>query len=160
MRDSLKRWWRTRTVREQGLLLVMVGLAVIVFAWLAVVRPLGDALSKARERHGEAVVALAETQGRVRLISAIEQRDPVKLDGSVEMIVSRAAADAGFAKARVTREGAAQATIVLDAVRPQAFFAWVARLEREGGLVVERLSAATNSDRTLSAEVTFRARAG
>ena len=50
MRDGFKLWWRTRTLREQRLLLALAGIAAIVLAWLLVVRPLGDALSEARER--------------------------------------------------------------------------------------------------------------
>jgi hypothetical protein len=53
-----------------------------------------------------------------------------------------------------------QATMAFEAVRPQAFFAWVRRVESDRGLIVERLSATTNSDQTLAAEITFRARGG
>lgn len=160
MRDSLALWWRTRTLREQRLLLAAAGLAIVVLAWLLVIRPLGDALSEARERHGAAVVALAEAKARAGLIADLEQREPAALALSVDMIVSNAAAEAGLPIARVEREGAAQATVAMEAVRPQAFFAWVSRMEGEGGLVVERLTASTNGDQTLAVEVTFRARSG
>lgn len=155
----MKLWWRTRTLREQRLLLAMTGLALIVFAWLLVIRPLGDALSDARERHGDAVVALAEARARASLIAGLEQEEPANLGGSVDTIVSAAATDAGFQISRIEREGAAQATVVMDAVRPQAFFGWVGGLENRG-LVVERLTASTNSDQTLAVQVTFRARGG
>lgn len=153
-------WWRTRTLREQRLLLAMAGLAAVVLAWLLVIRPLGDALSEARERHGAAVVALAEARAAAELIAVIEAREPVDLGAPVDMIVSQAAAAAGFPLSRIDREGGAQATVAMEAVRPQAFFAWVAQLEAERGLAVERLTARTNSDQTLAVEVTFRARRG
>jgi hypothetical protein len=48
--------------------------------------------------------------------------------------------------------------LAIEAARPQALFAWVSEMERDKGLIVERLTAKANSDRTLSAEITFRAR--
>ena len=99
----MKLWWRTRTLREQRLLLAMTGLALIVFAWLLVIRPLGDALSDARERHGNAVVALAEARARASLIAGLEQEEPANLGGSVDTIVSAAATEAGFQISRIER---------------------------------------------------------
>jgi general secretion pathway protein M len=159
MKDSLKLWWRTRSLREQRLLLAMAALAVIVFVWLLVIRPVNDALSEARERHGDAVVTLAEARARAALIAGLERSEPGKLGGPVDTVVGAAAADAGFQVSRIDREGAVAATLVMDAVRPQAFFAWVDRLEHRG-LIVERMSASTNSDQTLAVQVTFRARGG
>ncbi|HEY9553659.1 type II secretion system protein GspM [Allosphingosinicella sp.] len=159
MRDSFQLWWRTRTLREQRLLLAMAGMTLVVFAWLLIIRPLDDALSNARERHGDAVVALAEARARAALIAGIEREEPASLGASVDTIVSAAAVDAGFSVSRIEREGAAAATVVMDAVRPQAFFGWVGRLEGRG-LVVERLTASTNSDQSLAVQVTFRARGG
>ena len=49
------------------------------------------------------------------------------------------------------------ATVAIDAARPQALFGWLVRLE-ESGLLVERLRAQANSDRTLAVEAVLRAR--
>lgn len=157
MKDSFALWWRTRTLREQRLLLAMGALALVVFAWLLVIRPVSDALSEARERHGDAVVALAEARAQAKLIAGLEQGQAAAPGRPVDAVLSDAAAEAGFSINRIEREGAAQATIVLDAVRPQAFFGWAAGLEGRG-LVVERLTAGTNSDQTLAVQVTFRAK--
>lgn len=158
MSDAIKLWWRTRTLREQRLLLAMIGLALIVFAWLLVVRPLGDALSNARERHGEAVQALAEVRSRAALVESLQGAAPAALGGPLDMVVSNAAAEAGFPVNRVERQGSDRATIVMDNVRPQAFFNWIGQMEHGRGLIIDRLSATANSDRTIAVEVTFRAR--
>ena len=160
MSDGFKLWWRTRTLREQRLLLAMAGLAIVVFAWLLVVRPLGDARSAAKERHAEAAVALAEARAQADRIAALEKAAPPALTSSVDMLVSQSAAEAGFPLSRIDREGANQATVVIDAVRPQAFFGWVGQMESDRGLIVDRLSATPNSDQTLAVQITFRARAG
>ena len=45
MNESLKLWWRTRTLREQRLLVAMFAVLAVVLAWLLVIRPIGDSLS-------------------------------------------------------------------------------------------------------------------
>lgn len=160
MRDSFKIWWRTRTLREQKLLLAMGALAIVVLAWLLVVRPLNDALSEARERHGAAALALAEARAQAAMVSGLENARPADLGGPLDSLLMQTASEAGFQVARIDRAGAYQATLAIDAVRPQAFFGWVNQMESGRGLIVERLRATTNSDQTLAVEVTFRARSG
>jgi general secretion pathway protein M len=158
MSESLRSWWRGRTIREQRLLLVMFGLVAVVLLWLLIVRPLGDALSRARERYADAALELAEARAQARLIGQLESNGPASLAEPIDALINRSAAEAGFPVARLDREGEAQATLVLASVRPQAFFGWLAQMESNRGLIVERLNTTTNSDRTLSVQVTFRAR--
>ncbi len=160
MSGTFNSWWRTRTVREQRLLLAMFAILAIVLIWLLIVRPLGDALSRARERHGAAAQAVAEARAQAALIRQLEQKAPAALGLPLDALISQSATEAGFPVTRVERDGAAIATFVSASVRPQAFFAWVEQMESARGLVVERLSATTNSDQTLSVQVTFRARSG
>lgn len=159
MNDILKTWWRTRTSREQKLLLAMIGLAMVVSAWLLIIRPLGDSLSRARERHGDAVLAVAQARAQARAITGLRQVTPTQLTMPLDSLLTQSATEAGFPITRVEREGANQATITIQPVRPQAFFAWVNQIEARNGLVVERLTANTNNDQTLQVTVTFRARA-
>lgn len=158
MNESFRTWWRTRTLREQRLLLAMLGLLAVVLLWLLIVRPLGDALSRARERHADAAQALAEARAQAALISRLERAAPIAPQEPIDALISRSATEAGFPITRLEREGPDQATMVLASVRPQAFFGWVGQMESGRGLIVERLSATTNSDRTLSIQVTFRTR--
>ncbi len=148
-------WWSERSPREQRLLQVMAGLAVIVLGWLLVVRPLTDSLDAAKTRHAAAVVALGEA--RARALPGASPGAPAA--GPVDALVARTANEAGFTNARITSQGATRASVAVDAARPQILFGWVARLE-QSGLVVERLLARTNSDRTVAAEITLRKRGG
>ena len=154
MIDSLSLWWQGRSTREQRLLMVMFALAGLVLAWLLVIRPLSDALDAARTRHGIAVVALAEARARADAGSGAAG---VTATLPVDSLIGRTATEAGFTGARIAAPGPARATIAIGAARPQALFAWLAGLERSG-LIVERFRAQANSDRTLSAEATLRAR--
>jgi len=148
-------WWTERSLREQRLIRAMLALAVIVLGWLLVVRPLMDMRDAAKERHAAAVVALGEA--RARALPGATPGAPAA--GPVDALVARTANEAGFANARITSQGAERASVALDAARPQVLFGWIARLE-QSGLVVERLNARTNSDRTLAAELTVRKRRG
>jgi general secretion pathway protein M len=160
MTDSAKLWWQARTLREQRLLIAMFALLALVLVWLLVIRPVGDALSAARERHGAAVQAVAEARAQAELVRRLEKTVPPSLGGPIDAVIGRAASDAGFPIAGLQREGSNQATLISNSVRPQAFFAWVDQMEAGRGLIVERLSATANSDRTLSVQVTFRSRGG
>jgi general secretion pathway protein M len=158
MNGSFGTWWRSRTLREQRLLLAMSGLLSVVLLWLLLIRPLGDALSNARERHSNAALVLAEARAQAALIRQLEGSAPAKAFAEpIDALVSRSATEAGFPIARLEREGTNQATLVLASVRPQAFFGWLAQMESRG-LIVERLNASTNSDRTLTIQVSFRGR--
>jgi general secretion pathway protein M len=160
MNDRLLGWWRTRTVREQRLLLAMVALLAVVLVWLLIVRPLNDALSAARERHGEAVVALAEAKAAAEAIKRLQSARPARLTAPLDTLLSASAGDAGFAVSRVEGSGPSRATVTIAAARPQALFGWVEQMERRHGLIVEGLQATTNSDQSLAVEISFRARGG
>lgn len=157
MTDMINIWWRGRTVREQRLLALMFGLLFLILAWLLVVRPLDDALAAARERHGTAVISLAEARARVAEIDRLQKQAPAGAMRPVMTIVSESAAGAGFTIRSLDEVGAGAVRLVLDSVRPQAFFGWVAEMEGQG-LIVVQLTARPNADRTLAAEVTFRPR--
>lgn len=158
MSGTTRNWWRTRTGREKRLLLVMSALLALVLVWLFVIRPVGDSLSAARERHAAAVLRLAEARSQAAAIGALAgARTP--LSAPLTTILNASASEAGFPVARAEPEGANRATLVLNAVRPQAFFGWVRQAEQRNDLLVERLSATTNSDQTLSVQITFRTRA-
>jgi len=150
-------WWRERTLREQRLLLVMFALVGLVLGWLLVIRPLSDALDAAQTRHAEAVTGLAEARARAQAVRRLQGDRTASAPLPVDGFVTRTSAEAGFANARIAAQGPARATFALDAVRPQAFFAWVRLMERRG-LVVDSLHARVNGDRTLAVEAAFRAR--
>ena len=159
MTAGLKAWFKGRTPREQRLLLALLAVAGLVLAWLAVVRPLGDARASARERHGAAVVALAEARAQADQIRQLERRRPPPAAEPLPTLVGSAAGEAGFELSRIEpQDGGAGVLVAIEAARPEALFAWVARMEGERGLIVDRLNATANADRTLAAQLTFRTR--
>jgi general secretion pathway protein M len=156
---SARLWWRKRSRREQRLLLALAALFVLVLAWLLVVRPLGDRLAAARERHGAALIALAEARADAAAIGRLEKARPAPLGGTIEQAVAQSASAAGFQLSRIGPDRAGRVALAIEAARPQALFAWVGEMEGARGLIVERLVATANSDRTLSVSLTLRQRA-
>ena len=157
MSARLTALWLARTPRERWLLGVMLALAALVVLWFLVLRPLGDMLSAARERHGEAVAALAEARSRAAEIAMLERGGPAAIEGPIDQAVAAAASEAGFQLAALQAQGPGRVSFALGAARPQALFGWISGLEGQG-YVVERLSASSNPDRTLSAQIVLRAR--
>jgi general secretion pathway protein M len=133
----------------------MFGLIGLVLVWLLIIRPLGDALDRAKQRHNTAVLQLAEARARSNPGGA---RPGTAASLPLDALISRTAADAGFTAARVTGGGPTTAQLVLDAARPQALFGWIASLESQG-VRVDRLQARANPDRTVAVEAAFSARA-
>ena len=154
-------WYRIRTAREQRLILLMAATFLLVFVWLLVIRPLGDALADARARHAEAVIERAEARAQAEALGSINQAGSGRpMTEPVETVIARSAAQAGFQLSRLqTDAGGRGVSIGIEAARPQALFGWVSSLERQG-VVVTMLSATGNADRTLAVQASFRGRAG
>lgn len=157
MKARFLSWWSTRTLREQRMLLALALVAALVLSWLIVLRPLNDALATAKAQHNQAVIALAETRASAEAIRALGRSGTPAASAPVATLVSQAATEAGFSITRLDSDGAGGVTLVMAAARPQAFFAWLAELERQG-IRVGALTASTNTDQTLSVQVSFPAR--
>ena len=159
MSARLKALWLARTPRERWLLGMMMALVGLVLVWLLILRPLGDMLSAVRQRHGEAAAALAEARSQAAAIAALERNRPAPFAGPIDTAVAAAASEAGFQLSGVQPEGPGRVSIAIGAAKPQALFGWIAALEAQG-YIVQSLTASSNPDRTLSAQILFRARAG
>lgn len=159
MSARLMALWLARTPRERWLLGMMMALVALVLVWLLILRPLGDMLSAARQRHGEAVAALAEARSQAAAIAALERNRPASFEGPIDTAIAAAASEAGFQLSGVQPEGPGRVSIAIGAAKPQALFGWVAALEAQG-YIVQSLTASSNPDRTLSAQILFRARGG
>jgi len=157
MSARLRAMWLARTPRERWLLGIMFGLLALVLVWFLVIRPLGDLLSAARERHGKAVAALAEARAQAAAITMLERGGSAAIEGPIDRAVAAAAAEAGFQLSALQPEGPGRVSLALGSARPQALFGWVEGLEGQG-YVVERLNATSNPDRTLSVQIVLRAR--
>jgi general secretion pathway protein M len=157
MTEELKRWWLGRTARERTLLSAMFVILALTLGWLLLVRPLTASLEDARARHDLAVLRLAEVRSQAAMIRNLESRRPPALPQPLDVLISRSAGEAGFQPASVVMEAPDRAAFTLQAVRPQALFAWLGQMEALG-IVVDRLNATPNADRTIAVQGALRAR--
>ena len=147
MIETIQSWWRARTPREHGLLILLAAIVVPIFAWYGVVRPVDHAIERAQLARDAEARALADAllmAGKIRGAN----RPPAN-PAPVEALVASEAERAGFTVTSVGRDGDG-ALLVIAAVRPQPFFAWLATMKQRRGLFVTRLSARANDDKTLS----------
>ncbi len=154
---GLRAWFDGRALREKRLILVMLALLALTLVWFGVIRPLGDALSSARERHADAVIRLGETQARVAAIRDIDRHRPPPLTGTFADAIRARAADAGFALASLDEDGANRVRVSIQSARPAALVPWVARLET-AGILVDTVELTDNGDRTVGVRMTLKAR--
>lgn len=159
MSARLKALWLARTSRERWLLGVMLALVALVLAWLLILRPLGDMLSSAKQRKVESVAALSEARSQAAAIGGLEKNRPAPLAGPIDAAVAAAASASGFPLSGLQPEGPGRVSLAIGAATPQALFGWIAQLEAQG-FIVERLTASSNPDRTLSAQIVLRTRGG
>ena len=155
MNVAILSWYRGRTPRERVLIGAAASLALLLFAWIALVSPLRDAMGAAHIRYEAAVSRLGAARAE-----AAQRRLPVRqnrrrrLDMPADSLLARAAADAGFVNARVASTGAGSTRLTIEAARAQPFLAMLRQLE-ESGLLVLSLRARPNADRTIRVEATF-----
>jgi len=153
--NGLRAWYAARSRREQRLLLAMVALAIVTALWGLVIRPFGDAMAAARERHAAAVVRLGETRAGIdALAEARGRRAPA---GALADAVRALADQAGFPIASLDPDDGGGVRVAIPSARGAAMTAWLARIER-AGVVVQSATLADNGDTTVSARLVLRAR--
>jgi general secretion pathway protein M len=154
---GLRSWFETRAPREKKLLLVMVALAALTLVWAAIIRPVGDGLSSARERHADAVTRLGETQAQVAALRAIQRGRPRPLTGTLADVVRIEADQAGFTLASLDQDGT-RVRVAIQSARPAALIAWLARLERIG-VLVDTATMTDNGNKAVGVALVLRGRA-
>jgi len=152
---GIRPWFAARSKREQRLLLVMAALAIVTAVWGLVVRPFGDAMASARERHADAVIRLGQTRADVDALRSIRAGRPIT--GTLPDAVRAYAEQAGFTVASLDPDGAGGVRVSIPSARGNAMVSWLARLER-AGIVVDAATLADNGDRTVSARLVLKAR--
>ena len=155
---GLRPWFDARSLREKRLILTMLALAVLTFVWAGVIVPVGDALSSARERHGDAVIRLAETQARVDALNKLARARPPALAGGLDAAVRTSADAAGLPLQALNQMGPDRVQVGVATARAGALLAWSSSLERQG-LLVDSVQLTDNGDRTVRADMTIRSRA-
>jgi type II secretory pathway component PulM len=131
--SGLRLWWQALSAREQALIRIMLGLALIVLVLLAVVRPLSAYVAQGPVRLAAAerlrAQALAASGGAGAAARAAQSSLPL------EARVRQSAQEAGFEIAQSASAPAGGLRVTLASARAPALFVWVKALEAKGVLV-------------------------
>ena len=150
-------WWRGRTRREQVLLGVMAGLLALVIAWYGVVAPISAWKADAAERRAEAAADLQSVEADLARLNAAASETPAGTGEPIEPVLVRTAQAAGLSIDRQQAEADGAQTVWLQAVQPQAVFAWIAQLEQAHGVSVVNIAALKSPTGSgLDVQVSFR----
>lgn len=147
---TIRQWVLARSVRERGLLLAMLAIAIVLFAWLLVILPLRAAYASSLERH---LVAI-DRHGRVLALAEAARTAPSRSAaappaGDLALVVGDSARAAGLVLDRNTAAGAQGLDIVIAKAAPSAALGWLGGLERNG-YRVEQLQVTPGIDGTVA----------
>lgn len=151
--------WRARwvmlTLRERVLIVVMLALFATVLLWLAVVRPVNDALANGRAAQAGAVARAGRIDAAVAALRRTDAAAPL-LQGALDQSVVQSATEAGFTLDSQNSPGPDRLAIAIGSARPTALFAWLAALEARG-VAVDTIAVTPAADGTVGARMTLRA---
>lgn len=157
MNTRLHSWWQARSTRERGLLATMLILLLLLLAWLAVARPLSDALDDARHRQTRLISDWQQARALAAMMPEAPRPRPGP-DRPARELVMESAVLHGVTIGVLRPQGGAL-SLSVESAPTTALFAWIAGLEAQG-LTIEQASVQARDDSTLAAQVTVRDRAG
>lgn len=156
MKTAIILWWRGLTRREQLLLMVALALFVLVFGWLGVIKPLQSARADSAARLATATADLGEIKALTPIIRSAEARAGGAVAASTIDTIRRRATEAGLTAEGMADDGAGRVTLRIAAIKPAALLKWIADIEINDGVIVDKLEITRNGDATVAAELGFR----
>lgn len=136
--DTASQWWRMRSPRERGLLMVLAAIALVLGGWYGIASPLRTAAQRAALHRESAAELLSEVETARAQLGAIV----VPSDGELNDVLTLSAAEAGFALETHHAENAREIAVSGRATDPAALFSWIEMLRKNHGLVVADLTIA------------------
>lgn len=149
-------WWRSRNARERLMLAIMLAALAAFALWFGVLWPARKLRDSAQDRYDRAASQLREAQASANRIAALEQSVPARSQAEpASRTLLDSAAGAGIGISRQRQDGNDRFVVEIDAVAPQALFAWLDTLRREHGLApqvlkVERVGAGVRAELAFS----------
>lgn len=142
-------WFLSRSIREQRLILLMLGIALPVVAWLLVVRPLNAAYDDARKDQLEALTR----HGRVLALADAAKSAPARRvragNADLQLVVTEAASQAGIVLQGTTPTGPNAIDISVTGGRAPVLAQWLAQFEARG-IAVQQMTMTPSPDGTVN----------
>ncbi len=142
-RDSAAaRWWREKPANEQVLYGVLIGVAVLTFIWLGLLRPLMDWQEQQTQRleNGQRLFHwISSNEAHARRVADRRAAGAPAEAGAIIPTITQAADAAGVRLSRLQPDGGG-VSVVLQQQRFDHVIALVARLGASGDIIVTRAS--------------------
>lgn len=146
---AVRDWFMSRTKREQGLVLLMLALALPVLAWLLVVRPLNAAYDIALDDH----LAAIDRHGRVLALAEATKSAPSRRveanKADLQLVVTQAATQAGISLQGANPSGANAVDVAVAGGRATALGQWLAQFEAQG-IAIQQMTMTPQPDGTVN----------
>jgi type II secretory pathway component PulM len=146
--DTANQWWRLRSTRERGLLLLLVALGLTLIAWYGMASPLRRAAQQSDMHRANATQLLREVESARTAMDAIV----IPSDAELEDVLKLSAAEADFVLETYRDESAREISVSGHAADPAALFGWITMLRRNHGLVVANLTVVRDENGVLRVE--------
>jgi len=143
--NTATEWWRTRSARERGLVLLLGVIALALVAWYGIASPLRRAAERSEMHRARAAEVLHEVEAARAEMGAIA----IPSGAALEDVLTLSAAEAGFALETHREENAREIAVSGHAADPAALFGWITMLRTNHGLVVANLTAAREDNGAL-----------
>lgn len=153
--QNMKNWWVNHSLAERRLMAGLGLIALVVFLWLGLFRPLNDGLSNGWERQGAALDRYASVRSKVAELRQKPARQTPVERAPIEQLVSQSAAEAGFTLDRANQQGAGKLAVSISAARVGPLLQWISGLE-SAGIAVQTISIVPGaSEGTVSMQAVF-----
>jgi len=146
--DMANRWWRLRSARERGLLLLLAAIGLALIAWYGVASPLRRVAQQSEIHRANAARLLREVETARATMGALV----IPSDAALEDVLMLSAAEAGFTLETHRAESAREVAVSGHATDPAALFGWIEILRKNHALVVANLTVAREQNGELSVE--------
>ena len=158
MTADIRDWFVARSKREQGLIVLMLAIALPLLAWLLVVRPLSAAYDDALQDH----LAAVDRHGRVLALAEAARSAPAQpveaSKADLQLVVTEAASQAGITLQGATASGANSVDVTVAGARATLLGQWLAQFEARG-ITVEQMTMTPLPDGTVNMSVRLARRA-
>lgn len=146
--DMANQWWRLRSARERGLLLLLAAIGLALIAWYGVASPLRHVAQQSELHRVNAARLLREVETARATVGALV----IPSGAALEDVLMLSAAETGFALETHREENAREVAVSGHAADPAALFGWIEMLRKNHGLVVANLTVAREQNGELSVE--------
>jgi len=139
MLAAFRAWWDDHATGEKRLMAGLAIVALVIFLWLGVWRPVTGALAAGWERQSLALDRYAAVRAKV---ADLKRRPPARRQGDhlpLDQLIGQSAAEAGFTLDRATQQGEGRMAANIASARVGPLLGWIGGLE-QAGVTVQTIS--------------------